>query len=187
MGRLTAGLGGSLASRLVLAAMLAGGVFVFGAPPTAACWEEHPRAERAFRDGIEAFHRQDFELAIERFREARDARRDPDGSCTIQLYGRGSESKAYYLPYYYLGRAFYEGREQLGEAEFSCQDAVHYFGLSLERRGETYDVYSRRFRNHMSIMDDVRRACDDSLLDAAGAESIVWRFGEVSILRGVGW
>lgn len=154
---------GGIVSRVLSLAVLVGAGFALAPAPAEACWGEFPRAERAFREGIEAFNRGDFALAIERFRESRDARREPDPSCTVQLYGRGPDSKAYYLPYYYLARSFYLGRDELPDADHTCPDAVHYTSMSLERRGETYDVYRRRFRSHLSDMDD--------LLEACGAES----------------
>ena len=142
-----------------MAALIAVGVGL-AAAPAEACWEEFPRAERAFREGIEAFQDGEYSLAIERFRESRDARREPDPSCTVQLYGRGPQSKAYYLPYYYLARSFYLGREQLLESEMSCPDALHYRTQSLDRRGQTYDVYRRRFRSHLADLDDLSSVCD---------------------------
>lgn len=130
-----------------------------GAEPAAACWDDHPGAEREFREGYESYSKGQWEDAIARFRKAKADRRDPDGSCPVQLYGRSRRSKAYYLPYFYLGVASFRRLDESGNHLAACEDAEMFFGMSMRWRGETFDIYRSRFRNEWGQLTEIQTSC----------------------------
>ena len=127
--------------------------------PALACWEDHPGAEREFRDGFESFNNQQWEDAIDRFRKAKAERRDPDARCPVQLYGRSRSAKAYYLPYYYLGVASFRHLSQSGDEAAACEDAAMFFGMSMRWREQTFDIYRSRFKRQWSELEEIRDSC----------------------------
>jgi hypothetical protein len=151
--------------------------------PALACWEDHPGAEQEFRDGFEFFNNEQWEDAIERFRKAKTERRDPDGSCTVQLYGRSRTGKAYYLPYFYLGVASFRHLSGGGDQAAACEDAELFFGMSMRHRERTFDSYRTRFRKQWSEFEEIRETCGFDL--GGGNEDVLTlRLGAAS--TGVG-
>lgn len=151
--------------------------------PALACWEDHPGAEREFRDGFESFNNEQWEDAIERFRKAKGERQDPDGSCTVQLYGRSRSGKAYYLPYFYLGVASFRHLSGSGDPVAACEDAELFFGLSMRHRERTFDSYRTRFRRQWSEFEEIRDACGFDLGGNDG-DVLTLRLGAASTLAG---
>jgi hypothetical protein len=153
--------------------------------PALACWDDHPGAERAFRDGYESFSNEQWEDAIERFRKAKAERRDPDGSCTVQLYGRSRDGKAYYLPYFYLGVASFRHQTASGDQAAACEDAELFFGMSMRWREQTFDSYRSRFRQQWSQFEEIRDTCG---LDLGGdtGDVLALRLGATSSVVGSG-
>ena len=153
--------------------LILGSAWVWFVPsPADACWGDHPKAERAYREGIEAFKNGDFSRAIDRIGEARKTRATPDGNCTVQLYGRGRDKKAYYLPYYYIGMAYLSQIEKAEDRDRVCSEAKRFRWISLKWSEDTYDAYESRLSQQISNLDRILEACGEiGEIDMGGSES----------------
>lgn len=158
------------AKRRLLVGVAAGIVCLLAARPVVgACWSEHPGAQEAFRNGFENYVESEWDDAISQFERAAELRSEPDGNCTVQLYGRGRDKKAYYLPYYLLGVSAYEYLTRSADEEAACRAAVGHLTVSLEWRNSTFDIYRARFRREWSTLREILETCDAPTEEGAAA------------------